>query len=319
MYAELLTSEDLDNIPDLEPLIKDMLNLDTITWMFGQSGSCKSFVALDMAGCIGSGEPWQGCLTTKGPVLYVVAEGKRGIQRRVRAWEESYKHRMTDVKFMPRAVQIKSLDFGYLTEVAIRMGALFIVLDTQARMTVGVEENSSMEMGVIMARMDEMRIATGACVLAVHHTGWDGEHGRGSTATRGAFDSAIKVERKGDYVTVSSDKEKDMDDFEPIHLRKAKSGKSIVLVEAGVDAHQNTYAEVDAATLDLRRDWWRHCQDREISTTQLDLAKVVSRSTIERHRFDMLDQGFIEETGKGNMTRLRLKFEPHLPTREGTP
>jgi hypothetical protein len=310
LRAKIVTSEELDSIPELEPLIRGMLNLDTIAWMFGPSGCGKSFAALDMAGCIGAGENWQGFATTKGTVLYVVAEGVRGIKRRVRAWEQAMGHSMQQVHFMPQAVQIGSQSWTYLTAIAADLGALFVVLDTQARMTVGKEENSSMEMGVVMDAMDAMRQATGACVLSVHHTGWEGGHGRGSTAVRGAFDSAIKVERAGDYVTVTSDKEKDMGDFEDVNLRMIPMGESVVLGAVGPVRARPSYAEVESRTRALRRKWWEYCGTRETTPSQLEAAKVAARNTMAEYRFLLIDHGFVHESGSGNMTRVQLLFEP---------
>jgi hypothetical protein len=62
--------------------------------------------------------------------------------------------------------------------------------------------------------MEQLRAATGACVLVIHHTGHVGEHGRGSSSAKGALQSELHVSKKGDnarniVVTLKVGKQKD--------------------------------------------------------------------------------------------------------------
>jgi len=53
-----------------EWLVKDYLEADTLTVLFGESGTMKSFVALDLGLCIATGTPWHGNeVKTPGPVF----------------------------------------------------------------------------------------------------------------------------------------------------------------------------------------------------------------------------------------------------------
>jgi len=89
LRAALLDTAGLDTLPEPEPLIHGVLQRDSLAWLAGRPGSAKTFVALDMAGAVGAGETWQGYRVTQGPVLYLIAEGARGIRPRVRAWESA--------------------------------------------------------------------------------------------------------------------------------------------------------------------------------------------------------------------------------------
>ncbi|MBC2904000.1 AAA family ATPase [Streptomyces cupreus] len=214
MEAELLGTEDLDNIPALEPIIDDVLFRDTIARIYGASGTFKSFMTLDMAGCVGTGTPWHGQPVQQGIVVYLVAEGVKGIRKRVRAWEQHHGRKMTGVKFLPRPVQAMDLEWLVLVELCRRLQPALVVIDTQARVTVGIEENSNTEMGRVVDRMEQLRGACGACILLVHHTGHDGDRGRGATAVKGALQTEIGVERKGkglcdSQVTLKTGKQKD--------------------------------------------------------------------------------------------------------------
>lgn len=194
LAAKVLDADDLDDLPNPEPLIVDVLDMDSESWIIGAPGGFKSFVALDWAGHVGSGLEWQSKRTRQGTVLYVVAEGAKGIKLRKKAWVEAYGP-MRNVKFLPEPVQVKDTQaWAVLVEYCRRLGPVFIILDTQARITVGLNENTS-ELGVAIDAIRQMRAATGACVLVVHHTGRDGANARGWSGIDGAQDSEIKVTR----------------------------------------------------------------------------------------------------------------------------
>lgn len=200
---ELLSSLDLENLEDAEPLIEGFLVKESVVRLYGPPKSYKSFVMLDMAGCVGAGIPWAGNRCVPAKVLYVVAEGVRGIKRRVRAWEAQNKRTMTGVHFYPKAVQLgERKDVQTLIATARRGKYEFIILDTQARCTVGLEENSASEMGLVVAALDVLKEVTGACVALVHHSGVAGGRARGSNAILGALDAEFEVEADKDNMSV---------------------------------------------------------------------------------------------------------------------
>src|SRR5690606_35069813 len=80
----LLSSMDLDDLPEAETLVDGFLVKESVVRLYGPPKSYKSFVMLDLAGCVAAGIPWCGKYqTSQSRVLYVVAEGVRGIKRRV--------------------------------------------------------------------------------------------------------------------------------------------------------------------------------------------------------------------------------------------
>lgn len=201
LLAELLDASSLDNMPTLEPLVGDLLHLDSLARIIGPSGHMKSFVVIDIAGHVGTGKDWHGHHVTQGTVVYLVAEGHRGIRKRVRAWEKHHGLKMVNVLFLPRPVQTRGPEWDVFIEGMRRLEPALIVIDTQARVSVGVEENSNTELGIVVERLDDLRRATGACVLPIHHTGHVGEHGRGASAAKGALQSEFHVSKKGDNAT----------------------------------------------------------------------------------------------------------------------
>ena len=234
MMAKLLTREQLNEIADPRPLIEDLLDMDSESWVIGASGGFKSFVALDMACHVANGMPWRGHDVTRGEVIYIVAEGAKGIRKRVKAWELTYGRRADGVYVLPEPVQVAgqmgakgglSAEWQTLIEVVRRKTPVLVVIDTQARVTVGLNENDNSEMGIFVEAVRRMKQAAGSCVLVVHHTGRNGGDARGASAIDGAQDTEIKVVRpdgaKRDEMTatVVLDKQKDGSDKLKIEIK----------------------------------------------------------------------------------------------------
>lgn len=222
LRAEFISAADLDKIPPLTPLVEGIFDFKTTTRIIGQSGHGKTFVMLDMAAHVITGRAWQGRECAQGRVAYIVAEGIAGFTQRVRAWERYHGVELGDgLMVLPRPVQAgNAQEWAVLVEVLRSMKPAMVVIDTQARVTVGMEESSATEMGIFIDRADRIKIATSACVVLVHHQGHSGEHGRGSSAVLGALDVEIAVAKEGKGgVAVMSSKQKDREDFDPIRLR----------------------------------------------------------------------------------------------------
>ncbi len=188
------------------PLIRGVLNLDSDAWLIGASGSGKSFVGLDWACHVATGRPWSGRPVEQGRVLFVAAEGASGVLQRVDAWEKVHQPVGDDLVVLPVAVQAiepggfrETEDWRELMEIAAEMRPKLIVLDTQARMSVGLNENDAGQMGRWIQAVSALRAAAGgACVLVVHHTGRGGAgDARGSSAIDAAQDMEWTVTREG--------------------------------------------------------------------------------------------------------------------------
>lgn len=239
LRSKLVSAEELAMRPAPEPLIWGLLNRNTEAWMIGAPGSLKSFVALDMAGAVGAGRPWHGHRTEQTNVLYVAAEGEPGMVLRTRAFVKHHAG-MPGVTILPYPVQIKSVDgqWAALEEIVKELKAGFVIIDTQHRVSTGLEENSATDMGVVVSAVGRLKRATSACVLVVHHTGRNGGDARGSSAIDGAQDTELKIVRATDgkrpllQCKVLQDKQKDMaqDSGEPLCL-------DLEVVDLGQDGH----------------------------------------------------------------------------------
>lgn len=222
----LLTPDEMIALPAPEPLIRGLLNLKSGAWLLGPPGVYKTFVAISLAACVGTGSPWLGKEVKRHNVLYVLAEDPGGAGIRFEAWKKAH-WPLEGVFVLPEAIQYDDLStWADIAETARQLDAGMIVIDTQARVTVGIDENMAKEMGRYVALVEALKNETGACVLTVHHTGPEGLRARGSTVQDGAHDTALLLRRPiGTDLIVEMDmsKQKSMEaSSEPIRIKLGK-------------------------------------------------------------------------------------------------
>jgi len=303
LRAALVDTTGLDRLPEPVSVVHGALYVDSLAWLQGKPGHGKSFVALDVAGCVATGETWHGRPTKQGPVLYLIAEGAAGLRSRVRAWEHAMGHPMTGVLFLPVAVQSSNAGaWGALVDLVAELRPVLVVVDTQARVTVGRDENSAQDMGEFVDRLEQLRRAASCCVLVVHHEGRNGEHMRGSTALLGAATTVIRIERNEELLTVSCVKQKDAPEFDRFTLRMVPMEQSVVL---SLDDGRGEANAVEACARSLAR--WREIFAEEwVSLSQLVKADVIAERTFYRYRLQLISAGLVEKTGDKSATRYRL-------------
>lgn len=229
----LLTETDLANIPPPVPLAAGWFNRNSLAVLFSPAKKGKTFVAIDLAMSVATGQDWICGPAEPGMVVYCLGEGISGLHRRIQAWRTH--HGNTDparLAVLPHVPQLHDPgDVADFIEAVEGMAPDLIVIDTLARATVGVEENSSKDMGEVVHQLDRIKDATGACVLVLHHTGKDTARGtRGSSALTGAIDTGVEVRGDTRAMTLVVTHQKDGDVGEPRQFRAEAVGESIVLI-----------------------------------------------------------------------------------------
>lgn len=308
LRAALVDTLGLDDIPEPEPLIAEVLYRDSLAWLIGPPGNGKSFVALDFAGSVGTGLSWQTRPVTAGAVLYLIAEGVSGVRPRVRAWETAAGQAMADVHFLPVAVQsANDADWGALVELAVELAPVLIVVDTQARVTTGLDENSARDMGLYVHRIERLRIATRACVLSVHHQGRNGDHMRGSTALEGAATTIIRATKADELITITCAKQKDAPEFEDFTLRLIQTDSSAILaLTSTVDSPQRN----SAAIRRMLSAWWAAHESDWVSVSVLVKSQVCAEATFHRSKKALVKTGILSTDGAKRAIRYRLNKAP---------
>jgi len=208
--------------------------------IFGAPGVGKSFVAIDLAACIATGNDWHGKSVSKGAVVYIAGEGNRGTTRRFRAWEVRHEIPLNDAPICVSQNAIAMGDASALDDAIREIDEMkqrpqFIVVDTVARAMVGLDENSATDMGAFVAACDKLRARYDATLIVVHHSGHaEKTRARGSSALRAAIDCEILVAPQTDGIELKCTKAKDAEPFatiyfalETVTIGKDESGDSI--------------------------------------------------------------------------------------------
>jgi len=238
---KLLSPEEIMLLPDPTWIIDKVLPQKVVTQLYGESGCYKSFAALDMALSICSGIPWMGKYkTTQSKVIYVGAEGGPGYKKRIISWLADNNLKISAIednfRFLPESLPLdSSLDCEvFLHKVVDFVGkdaVDLIILDTQARCTEGVDENSSTEMGLIVKQIDRFKKLLHTTVLLVHHTGYTEGRARGSSAVKAALDTQFSMRKTKNKMVVrfKCEKQKDWEDGWHEDLLLMPVGTSLVI------------------------------------------------------------------------------------------
>jgi hypothetical protein len=202
------------NRPPLEWHIKGVLPKAGLAIVYGQSGSGKSFLVLDMAAAIATGSLWHGRKTNRARAVFVLAEGAGGFQNRLKAHAADH-GRLPGISIIDRAPHLlDSAQCQQLSDEILQAGGTdIIVVDTLMASCPGADENAAKDMGRVIDYCKQIGTTCKATVILVHHSGKDESRGaRGWSGLRAAVDAEIEVTRVGVYHTARVSKLKDGED-----------------------------------------------------------------------------------------------------------
>lgn len=213
----LLTEAELGvAVAQPEPLVQGWLWRGTVARLWGESGTAKTFAAVGLAASISTGRPWHTMKVRQGLVVYLAAEDPAGVELRLRAWCRAHDIERTGVLVIARPLVLlrpaAALIAAAIMAHAAGREVAMIVVDTQARVTEGLDENSGQDMSEFAAAVGQLSTDTGAAVLVVHHTGVDTTRARGHTSVKAAFDTEIRVTKGPRGVQLTNPKQKNRAD-----------------------------------------------------------------------------------------------------------
>ena len=191
---EVIPAAEFTSRPAPSWIVKGMLPRAELVVLFGESGSGKSFIALDIAAAIDRGLPWRGKRVRQGRVVYICAEGAGGFRNRLVAYQQEHQCEL-GIGVIANAPNLLQRDDAL--DVARAIGkADVVIVDTFAQTTPGGNENAAEDMGKALAHCKGIHRATGALVLLVHHAGKDLARGaRGWSGLKAAADAELEVLR----------------------------------------------------------------------------------------------------------------------------
>lgn len=229
---KLLTDGDLCKLPPAQWRIKNVLPSNGLAVVYGQSGSGKSFLVLDMLQSLAFGREWFGQKVKPSAVTYIVLEGEAGLADRAKAYRIRHGSTSPNIRYLVQPFRLLNADD--ITELvqAIKNADSgdVVVIDTLSQATPGSDENDSKAMGLIISTAKLLQERIGGLVLLVHHTGKDASKGmRGHSSLHAALDCAIEVKRTGDHREWFVAKSKDGEDG-------ASHSFTLDVVSLGVDS-----------------------------------------------------------------------------------
>lgn len=195
--------QDLPPPKPREEIVEGLIGRGEIALLTGAPKMGKSSLACALVASITNGENFLGRTTSKGAAVYLAAERGEGVQRRLdAAGADPAKAAiaMTSINLLDDVGDLIQAIRSLITDPAL------IVIDTLARVTLGIEENSARDMGRVVAALTRVQDAfPRAALVVVHHTGKAaGASARGSGALLGGVDLELRVERNKLTVTAAN-------------------------------------------------------------------------------------------------------------------
>jgi hypothetical protein len=210
------TPSELASLPKMPWLVKNILPATGIAAIFGQSGSGKSFWALDLLAHLSLGRDFYNKKTTACPVVYVCLEGAGGVSNRMIAWSKHHNQKLPDTfRTVTDQLSLFNQDAKPFALAIKNQGleAGVIVIDTLNQSAPTADENTSADMGRIIQNAMTLQRLTESLVILVHHSGKDTTKGmRGHSSLLAALDVAIEVKRTPAGREWALSKAKDADD-----------------------------------------------------------------------------------------------------------
>jgi hypothetical protein len=190
--------------PEHEWLIEQILSVGDKSVCGGAWQSGKSFLAIHMGLILAHGMEFFGAAVKPGLVIYQAGEGSRGCKKRIRAWRNYHGVRFTrETPFvlLQNRVDLYSKEGdtkALIAEIRAIQGQFdcplrLVVFDTLATASVGAEENSAKDIGIVMDHIAQINAELGCHVMLVHHMSAGGDKLRGSTAIPANVDTTISV------------------------------------------------------------------------------------------------------------------------------
>jgi len=240
--ADPITIGDIENILgfrfDGDPavarrtaIIKKILPREGTGILGGQSRAGKSFVAIDLAVAVASGQQFFGRdVRTLVGVAYLAGEGGYGIQDRIDAaklsrglggtlpiaWTADVGNLLDPKNAAIKCARLAQISKSFEVKFGLPLG--LIIIDTVSASYAMKNENDNSEVAAVCRAMADMGGSLDAFVLSVHHYGKDPSQGlRGGSGWRGNVDMvyALIAERDEQGVCVSRS----------LHVEKNREGE----------------------------------------------------------------------------------------------
>jgi phage/plasmid primase-like uncharacterized protein len=299
-----------DDYSPPDEIIQDLIVSESITVIYGDSNSGKTFFALSLAHAVSDGIDCYGKKTDKGIVIYLATEAPTSIKSRMQAMKRFHGSSLSNLAMVPvplnfysnagDAISVISLvkEIEQIKGHRVKM----IIGDTLARMSSGANENSGEDMGPVMERFSMVAAHTGAAVVVIHHNGKDQARGaRGWSGIRAHIDTEIEVEDKDGIKSARVTKQRELSSkgqeiifkLEIIQMGISKFGEEVSTCVAIPNDGSKRYSKTTLKRIEMLK---------EICTkygTEVNGWSLFTRESARKYLIE--DAGFSEENAKKNL------------------
>lgn len=197
-YFEDIGAEDAKPI---SWLVNKYFEDDTTSVIFGPTGCYKTFVAVDVAFSVATGQAWHGHKVVRpGWVVYLAGEGRNNIRRRIKGicLKRGFDMKTLKIKLFKVPADLTNEKTAAMLKAALESlpeAPVLIVVDTLHKYFLSGNENSNEDMGRFTGHIDLVR--GNAAVMVVHHSGHDHpDRPRGASSLPCDVGALYQVERK---------------------------------------------------------------------------------------------------------------------------
>lgn len=261
--------------------------------LYGNPGSGKSFIAIDIAARVAAAHPDR-------VVVYAAGEGKHGLSGRLKAWEKHHKTKVSNLYLWTEALPF--LDNAEVDRFYEELGnrkPVFIIVDTLARSMLGVNENDTKETGLYIHAVERVMSEFDCGVLLIHHTNKAGIM-RGSTVLNGALDSVLRLDKQESLISIFNSydrggKNKHREELPPVFLRLLTVrvndvDEAVVVLNSRIaeDPTDDTLSDNEFAILECLSGYEHGLHNRVITD-----AIQIHRSTVYRNLQKLLKKQYV--------------------------
>lgn len=231
------------NLPKPPPrveLVEGLIALGEVVFFTGEPGTGKTAVAVHLAEAISNGTQFLGRDIIEGDVIYFAAERQLSVRRRLHASKFNSKK----VWFIESTIEIiKDIDELINDIKSTNSNPKLMIIDTFARTIIGLDENTSKEMGNVMNAFDRLHKAfPNTAIVILHHTTKGNGSIRGSSAISGAIDLELRATKNKNGRVLRAAKTNDIEEglIAPYTLTPHTTSEGEVVVQASMPIISNT-------------------------------------------------------------------------------
>jgi len=231
-----------DAITKLPPkpwLIDQIVGENDFVMIFGQSGSGKSFMAIELAMCGITGKTFGLDFKVKEPitVAYMTNEGTSGLAQRFRS--AALKHTPTSCEWSRLHVFVDLLQFvdesdmfhvkKFIEQWTTSYGHEsldLLILDHLSGTLPGKGDSDSGAATLLHQNVARLKRELSCSVVMIHHTGYDLSHSRGMTTYKDIADVQIQIKSTDDPRTMVCAKNKDGETWKSLWFALDKTEES---------------------------------------------------------------------------------------------